>query len=38
MFAEDGVVFPEGNLVRGVHGVFLGVIGTDAGAFGDEAY
>ena len=37
VFAEDRVVFLERKFIRGVHRVFLGIILTNAGFFGDEA-
>ena len=36
VLAEDGVVFAKRKLVRSIHGVFLGVVLTNAGFFGNE--
>ena len=38
VFAQDWVVLPESQFIRGIHGIFLGVILANTGLFGDETY
>ena len=37
MFAKNWVVFSQAEFIRGVHGVFLGVVSTNARFLRDEA-
>ena len=36
VFFKNRVVFTEGEFIRSVHGVFLSIILTNSGFFGDE--